>query len=284
MDLFRWFVPPAALLAFGFALVRRRRLEIVIAVLVAAGVVGLELLAASRALPFELGLAAVLLAWWAGVRLGPRLTAALILAASFVFFGVLFARASAPSGFAGPADVAAFAFNRSVGRVILIHPRTIDIVVDTIPAEEPFFAGSTYVRRLSTLFGAPERPSLGAWLFARLFPDEPPGGFAAPGLAAEGWANAGPVLALALMAALGAVTAWFGGVLARAGPTLVNRVAAALVTVALLRTYASSLNGLLLTLAATAAWWFAVGGGWRALAAVVRRDRELGSEGSAGRA
>jgi hypothetical protein len=257
LDLFRWLVPPAALVALGIALVTRRREAMVVAAAALGAVAGLEVLAASRALPLELGVAAVLLAWWAGRRFRLRTWLLIGGAAMVLVLGVLFARIAPQGGFAGPIDMLEFAVNRTVGRIVLIQPRTIDVVVETFPDEQPYLLGSSYVRWLGRFSGEGPQQSLGSWLFEQLFPDEPPGGFAAPGVLAEGYANFGPLFALALMVALGAATVWLGGALARAPAEVAIRVLGALLVVVVLRTYAASLNGTLLTAAAAVAWWVA---------------------------
>jgi hypothetical protein len=257
LDVFRWLVPAAALVALAVALATRTPR----AWLIAAGALGataaLEILSASRALPFELGLAAILVAWWAGRRFRLGTWVLLVAAAAAIFLGVLFARVAPEGGFSGPLDAAAFAANRTVGRIALIQPRTVDLVVESFPGDEPYLLGTTYVRWTAALRGQQTPPSLGAWLFGRLFPGEPPGGFAAPGLLAEGYANFGPVFALLLMAALGVGAELLGRIVAAAPPDAVTRAAAALLAVALLRTYATSLNGFLLTVAVTTLWWLA---------------------------
>jgi hypothetical protein len=172
-----------------------------------------------------------------------------------LFLGVLFARVDPGGSFSGPLDLLEFAINRTVGRVVLIQPRTIELVVATFPEDEPYLLGASYARWLDRVSGQDPRQSLGSWLFERLFPDEPPGGFAAPGVLAEGYANFGPVFALGLMVVLGAGAAWLGGALARAPAEVGVRVLAALLVVVLLRTYAASLNGTLLTAAAAVGWW-----------------------------
>jgi len=270
LDLFRWLVPPAALLCLGVALAGRRRTLAIAAAGALAGVVALEVAIASRALPLELGLAALLVALWAGQRVRLRGWIVLTVAAALLFFGVLFARVAPEGGFAGPLDTLAFAVNRTIGRVVLIHPRTIEIVVDVYPAEESYLAGASYVRWLASVRGVDPPPALGSELFERLFPNEPPGGFAAPGLLAEAYANFGPVWALLVMVGLGAFAAWVGRWLPRASPDAATRVLAALIVVALLRTYATSLNGFGLTVGAAVGWWFLVesGGIGRQLAGV----------------
>ena len=255
-DLFRWLVPPAALVAFAVALRsgQPRNRWIAAAALIGAG--GLELALASRALPLELAIEALLVAWWAGRRMSARVAATLAAVALVLFVGVQLVRVGPEGGFSGPADVAGFVVKRTVDRVLIIHPRTLELVASEIPAHEPYFAGATYFRRIAVLLGQGERQALGYWIYERLFPGET-GGFAAPGVLGEAWANGGPFFAFAIMVALGilagAASRWLA-TLPR-GPT--NVVFAALVAVAIARSYATSLNGLILTLAVTIAWWIA---------------------------
>jgi hypothetical protein len=257
-DVFRWLVPAGAVAACAWALAAPRPGRIVLAGLATAAVIVLEVLLASRALPFELAAAVGLLLWWSGRRLRPRIALGLAAAGLVFFLGVLLARMGPEASFRDPLDLLQFAANRTVGRVFLIQAQTIDVAVSSIPAEEPYWAGATYVRRIASLFDEPDdRPVLGAWLYARMFPGAEPA-FAAPGVLAEGWANAGWPLAVGLMFLLGLGTQGFGRALGRLGPGPADRAAAALVTVAIARTYATSLNGFLLTVAVTAAWWVAV--------------------------
>jgi hypothetical protein len=253
-DLFRWLVPPAALVALGLALTRGSRRDRWVAAIALLGVGGLEVLLASRALPLELAIEAVLIAWWAGRRPSKRVWLGLAGVGLVAFIGVQLVRGAPEGGFTGAADAAAFAVRRTVDRVLLIHPRTLEVVATTIPDEEPYFGGSTYVRRLGPLLGREDRPSLGYWLYDRLFPGQP-GGFAAPGVAGEAWANAGPILVAVLMAAFGALAVWLGRQLGRLPGGPADRAFAALVVVAVARTYATSLNGFLLTLAVATGWW-----------------------------
>jgi hypothetical protein len=259
-DAFRWFVPPASLVLVGIALARDRAADrrvwwLAAGVLTATLLVLIEL--ASRALVFELAIEALLVAWWAGHRLSRRVWAVLAIVGLVVFVGVQLFRSDPSRTFSGADDVAGFAVRRTVDRVLLIHPRTLEIVATTIPSQEPYFAGATYIHRLSILLGAPERPSLGYWLYARLFPSQP-GGFAAPGVLGEAWANGGPILAAVLLFLLGVGSRIAGGWLARLPSGAADRAFAAIVAVAIARSYATSLNGLLLTLAVTIAWWLVV--------------------------
>jgi hypothetical protein len=259
-DLFRWLVPPAAIAVFAASLVRRDGSgDRLVGIAAIVAVAGLEILLASRALPFELAIGALLVAHWAGRHPSRRSAVALAIAGLVMFVGVQFVRVGPEGGFSGAADAAAFAVRRTFDRVVLIHPRTLEIVATEIPAREPFFAGATYVRRLAPLLGREERPTLGYWLYERLFPGQP-GGFAAPGVAGEAWANGGPLLLAVVMAAVGAFAAWLGRVLARLPGGPADRTYAALIVVAVARTYATSLNGFLLTVAAATLWWLVASG------------------------
>ncbi|CAN5439319.1 hypothetical protein BH20CHL6_BH20CHL6_09450 [soil metagenome] len=252
-DLFRWFVPPAALIALSVALARSGRQAWAVAALAIGGVVLLELSLASRVLPLELTVAGLLITWWAGRRMPRRGWIALAAAALLLFVGVQLARIGPRGGFSGPADVAGFVVERTASRVFLIQPRTIDHLVASIPADEPFFAGGTYVRRLATLTGADPPPSLGRWIFDRLYPGQVDQGFITPGILGEAWANFGP-FALLGMALLGVFAQWLSRFVAALGPGPADRVFAALLVLALARTYATSLNGFLATLAAILVW------------------------------
>ena len=256
MDAFRWLVPPAALVALAVAFDRGRPRDWWLAGVALAGVGGLEIALASRALPLELLVEALLVAWWCGRRLSFRAAAGLSAAALVLFVGIQLVRVGPEGGFSGAADVAGFAVRRTVDRVLLIHPRTLDLVASEIPARQPYFAGATYVRRIAILLGQEERPALGYWIYERLFPGATVG-FAAPGVLGEAWANGGPILAGVVMFALGGFAQFLGRSLAGLprGPTTL--AFAALVAVAIARSYATSLNGLLVTLVVATAWWLA---------------------------
>ncbi len=256
-DVFRWLVPGAALLALGVALARDSRRDWVLAGIAVAAVLLLELLLASRALPFELAISALLLLWWAGRRLRRRAWVSLGAAALLLFMGVQLARVSGQVSFEREYSVTDFVVERTVNRVLLIGPRTLEVLVNTIPAEEPYFAGSTYARRIGPLLGQPPRQTLGYWIYERLFPTQP-GGFAAPGVLGELWANAGPLLALAGMFGFGALAVALGHLLSSFGTGVADRVFAALLVVAFARTYATSLNGFIATVVAILLWRIAI--------------------------
>ena len=61
-----------------------------------------------------------------------------------------------------------------------------------IPAEQPYFGGLTWARRLGPVLGRPDIPNLGYWIFPRVFPGQDPPGYVAPGIIGEAWANFGP--------------------------------------------------------------------------------------------
>ena len=250
-DLFRWLVGPAALAAVAAALARPSRRSWVLAAVLLAVVGGTFLLTASRALPAELLLAALLLSWWAGRRLSRRAWAALVLAALVVFVGVRLLRVG--GSYRDPADVGVSAANRTVERVVLIQARTLELIAVEIPSPQPYFLGSTYVRWLSPLRGAAAPTSLGSWLSDQMFPGQS-GGFVTPGLIGELWANGGALLVLAGMALFGAAVQWLGRLIGRLDRGAADRVLAALLVIAVARTYAASLNGLLLTVVVAIAW------------------------------
>jgi multisubunit Na+/H+ antiporter MnhF subunit len=136
-----------------------------------------------------------------------------------------------------------FAIERTVNRVILIQPRTLEALQSAIPAEQPYFDGLTWLRRLGPVFGRPDIPNLGYWIYPRLFPTQTIPGYAAPGLVGEAWANFG-WLGLAIFAALGILVERLGALFARRRAVTADIVAAALATLFIARTHALGVNGL----------------------------------------
>ncbi|OGN88393.1 MAG: hypothetical protein A2X23_05365 [Chloroflexi bacterium GWC2_73_18] len=252
-DLFRWLLPPAALVAVAVALARRRRSDLLVAAGVAGATVVLELALASRALPAELGVTAFLLAWWSGWRVRPRTVIALGVASVVAFAAVQVVRVATFRDFETVEETVVFGVKRTVDRVVLIQPRTLEVLATRIPGERPYALGGTYLRWLSPLLGGEAEEPLGTWAYRQLFPQQDPPGFASPGLLGELWANWGP-FALAGMFAFGIAAQRLGGLTASVGPAAEDAVFAAVVAVAFARAYATSLNGLLLSLAAILAW------------------------------
>ena len=108
----------------------------------------------------------------------------------------------------------AFAVERTVNRIVLIQPRTLEALQDVIPREQPYFGGLTWVRRLGPLVGREDIPNIGYWIYPRVFPDQDPPGYLAPGIVGEAWANFGPA-GVTLFVLLGIAVERFGAVLAR---------------------------------------------------------------------
>jgi hypothetical protein len=250
---------PAAVLVAVLVAVRsgdRRARLLAVATFAIAAVA--ELALASRYLAAEL-IAAVVLGLGIGRRPIPSRPVALIgLAAAVVFVtvGVLRAYDQAAGREIG------FAVERTVNRILLIEPRTLDALQSAIPAEQPFFGGLTWVRRLAPWFGRGDVPNLGYWIYPRLFPDQAIPGYAAPGLIGEAWANLG-WLGLALFAALGILVERLGALVAMRRRAVADVVAAALLVLFVARTHALGLNGLAVVVILIA--------GWRLLAAPIDR-------------
>lgn len=256
-DIFRWLVPPGALVALAVALARGDRRSWVAAIAANGTLLIIMFLTASRALPFELATAALLLAWWAGRRISRRAWLALAAIALVFFVGVQLLRVKEEGGFSSLSDVARFAVARTFDRIALIQARSVEVVAAQIPGSEPFFGGTTYVRWIALLGGERPPQALGYWIYERIYPEQP-GGFATPGILGELWANGGAPLALIGMAIFGAFVQWLGRLVGRLDQGVADRVFAALLVLAIARTYATSLNGLVLTLAVLVGWRIAI--------------------------
>jgi hypothetical protein len=146
-----------------------------------------------------------------------------------------------------------FAVERTVNRVLLIQPRTLDALQTAIPAEQPFFDGLTWLRRIAPLIGRNDVPNLGYWIYPRLFPDQATPGYAAPGLIGEAWANFG-WFGIGLFALLGVFVERLGALIARRRRETADVVAAALATLFVARTHALGLDGVAILLALVVAW------------------------------
>jgi len=250
LQLLRVAVPALALAIALGARARPRRWLLV------AGFIGLELALASRYLAAELLAVLFVGIGLAGWRLRPRLVLAGALATILAFGGVQVLRAY---------DQAAgreleFALERTINRVVLVQPRTLEALQAAIPAEQPYFGGLTWLRRLGPSLGRPDIPNLGYWVYPRIFPGQDPPGYAAPGLIGEAWANFGP-LGLGLFALLGVVAERLGAFLARRRDATGDLIAGTLAVVFLARTHALGLNGLAFLLVLVAIWRIAAAGG-----------------------
>ncbi len=244
-------LPASAVVALLAAARRPTRRRIGAAVAGIGLAVVFTILLASRYLAAELA-AALAVAWLlAGRRLPARAVAALGLVAILLFGAVQVIRA--PELSTGRELV--FAVERTVARVLLVQPRTLDALVDAIPAETPYFAGLTWLRRLGPLFGRDDVPNLGYWIYPRIFPDQDPAiqGYAAPGLIGEAWANFG-VAGLALFALLGGALERLGALLSRRRAGTADLAAGALAVVVLARTHALGLNGAAVLVVLLLAW------------------------------
>ncbi len=250
-DLFRRLVPPAALVVVAIALVRRDRRDWALAVFAVGSVLLVMISLASRTLPLELAIEALLLAWWAGRRASRRVLAVLALVGVLAFAAIQLARVGLADGLRDPVR---FAVERTTSRLLLIQPRTLELLVREIPAREPYFGGATYVRQLAAFSNGQPRESLGHWLARRgIVPGIEERGFATPGVLGELWANFGP-LALGGMFLAGVGVQTLGRAASRLGPGAADRVFLAVVTVAVARTYATTLNGFLMSVAVILAW------------------------------
>jgi hypothetical protein len=260
-DLFRWLVPPAALLALAVALRRRTRIAWVVAAAALGTVLAIEFALASRALPLELALATGIVLTASGRRVPPTVVVTAAAVALVLFVGVLALRTPRDDPRAA-ADPLGAAVARTVDRLLLIHPRTLEVLVTEIPEQEPPLLGASYVSRpLAALTGSPRAEPLERWLYRRLFPEQSAttAGSAAPGVLGEAWANFG-IGALLVMLAFGAVVQRAVLSLSRLPARPVDVVLLALLSVAVARGYAASLNGVLATTAVAIAWWALAGG------------------------
>jgi hypothetical protein len=226
---------------------------IAIAVGTIAAIAAFELLLASRYFVAELA-GALAIAWLMdGGRVSWRLGVAAVVIGVAVFAGVQVLRAWDQAR----GQELAFVLERTVNRVVLVQPRTLDAIMTAIPAEEPFLGGLGWLRRLGPLFGR-EVPNLGYWIYPRVVDGgQLVAGYAAPGLIGEAWANLGWA-GLALFAVLGAGAERLAA-LARACPGQADRTAAVLLVLFVARTHALGLGGLAVVAVLVI--------GWRALAA-----------------
>jgi hypothetical protein len=241
---------PAAVLVAVIGAIRsdtRRAKLIAVAALVVA--VGAEVALASRYLAAELAAAVVIALGIARRPVPARGLAAIGIVAALLFVSVGILRAYDQAA----GRELAFAVERTVNRVVLIQPRTLDALQTAIPAEQPYFDGLTWLRRLAPVLGRDDVPNIGYWIYPRLFPGQTTPGYAAPGLIGEAWANFG-WFGLGLFALLGVLVERLGALVGRRRRETADIVAAALATLFVARTHALGLNGVAILLALVVAW------------------------------
>ena len=153
----------------------------------------------------------------------------------------------------------AFVLERTVNRVVLIQPRTIEALQAAIPAEQPPFGGLTWLHRLGPLFGRDDIPNLGYWIYDRLYPGQATAGYAAPGLLGEAWANFAAA-GILLFGLFGAAVERLGALIGRRRAGIADIAAGSLAILFVARTHALGLNGLALLLGLVALWRLLAGG------------------------
>jgi hypothetical protein len=249
LQVLRVALPAAVLVAVIQAIRADTRRARTMALVAFAIAVGAELALASRYLSAELVAAVVVGLAIAGRPIPGRalLVIGLVGAMLFVSVGILRAYDQAAG------RELAFAAERTVNRVLLIEPRTLDALQAAIPSQERYFGGLTWLRRLGPLFGRHDIPNLGYWIYPRLFPGQTTPGYAAPGLLGEAWANFG-WLGLAIFAFLGLLVERLGALIAVRRRETADIVTAALATLFIARTHAIGLNGLVVLIVLVAAW------------------------------
>ncbi|MEO5939897.1 MAG: O-antigen polymerase [Candidatus Limnocylindrales bacterium] len=241
---------PAAVLVTVLGAVRtagrKARLVAVAAIVIA---VAAELALASRYLAAELAAAIVL-----GLAIGRRPIPGRVLAVVGLGVAVLFVGIGILRAYDRAAGrEVAFGVERTINRILLVEPRTLDALQAAIPAERPFFDGLTWLRRVAPLVGRDDVPNLGYWIYPRLFPAQATPGYAAPGLMGEAWANFG-WLGLSVFALLGLLVERLGALLALRRRAVADVAAAALLTLFVARTHALGLNGLAVVVAIVTVW------------------------------
>ncbi len=221
-----------------------------------------EIALASRYLAAELVAVLLVGVGLAGWRLPWRWLATAAVVGVLAFGGIQILRAYEQAA----GRELAFAVERTINRVILIQPRTLEALQDVIPDEQPYFGGLTWARRLGPLVGRDDIPNLGYWIYPRVFPAQDPPGYLAPGIVGEAWANFGPA-GLGLFALLGVGIERLGALLARRRHGTGDIIAGALLVVFVARTHALGVNGLAVLIALVVAWRLlaadGAGGLWR---------------------
>ena len=228
---------------------------------------------ASRYLVIEL-LAGLTLAWLLtgrAIALRTAAIAGLIGLVGFVSIGVF----RAPDDFApGPGSIAA---QRTISRLFLVQPRTLDALQATIPAKEAYFLGLTWFRRIGPLVGRDDIPNLGYWIYPKVVDEsQDVAGYAAPGLIGEAWANFGPA-GVALFGLLGIGMEGLAAWVAAHRTRVVDIAAGSLAILFVARTHALGLLGMAVLLGLVLGWWLLAG------ARLHRTQVRAGPEGKADR-
>lgn len=241
----------AVLLAVASPSPRRRWLALAAVIAIAA----FEVLLASRYLLAELA-AAIGLAWLlAGRKIPLKAAGGVLVAAVIAFGGIQLLRAYDQA----KGQEIDFVIDRTVNRVILVQPRTLDALMEVIPKEQDYFLGLTWFRRLAPLLGRSNVPNLGYWIYPRVVQgDQVTSGYAAPGWLGEAWANFGWA-GIALFAGLGVAVERLAALVAhrmRGGglPGHADVAAAALAILFVARSHALGVAGLAILLVLVAAW------------------------------
>ncbi len=233
--------------------VDRRRRWLAILGIVAIG--GFTILLASRYLVAELG--AVLLISWllAGRRIPLKLGLAVVALALVAFGAIQVLRAYDQAA----GNELGFAAGRTVNRVVLVQPRTLAALQRVIPAEEPYFLGLTWLRRLGPVVGREDIPNLGYWIYPEVVEGaQDTAGYAAPGLIGEAWANFGPA-GLLLFVLLGILAERLGALVSARRSNAVDIVAGALLILFLARTHALGAGGLAILVLIVIVWRLVAG-------------------------
>lgn len=259
-------LPALAGVALLVALARPATGTRMLAAAVILAIAAFEILLASRYLVAELG-AVLLLTWCLS---GRRVPVSVVLVGAIGAMGLFAGIQVARTWDQAASEPIAFALARTIDRILLIGPRTLDALMTVIPAEQGHFDGLTWVRRLAPLLGRDDVPNLGYWIFPRVITGGT--GYAAPGWLGEAWANLGWA-GLALFGLLGIALERLGVLIAVRRAQATDIVAAAMLMLFVARTHALGVIGLGVLAVLVAAWRLAAGsadGLLRDLAAVAR--------------
>jgi hypothetical protein len=254
VQLLRVAIPGAVLAAIVVFLRTRSRTAGWIAVALLAVGLLFDIALASRYLAVELVAAGVLAAGLAGARLPRAAVIAVGATAVLVFGGIQVLRAYEQA----EGHEVMFGVSRTVERLFIIQPRTLEALQAEIPAHQPFFGGLTWLREFGPALGRPDIPNLGYWIYPRLFPGQEPPGYAAPGLIGEAWANFGAA-GILLFAGLGVAVERAAALVAQRRLATADIAAAALLVLFIARTHALGLNGLAVLVVLVLAWRLFVG-------------------------